>query len=367
MKKLLLMLLLCPLAYRSLAQFSVSSIFVPKSFSTLHEPVIGYSGGAAVAYYIPLSSSDWASEVNANYAIIKAQYIDMNSVSVFSNRVFGASILLTAGPSIRLLRTESGMNLSFNPAVGLSYSTKTFYNTANINQVVGSHLNIVSEAELALNYKVLRTAVGISHQSNSNVSAPNSGVNRIVFSFGILTDVLDEPTGDHQVIHSNTNHLDIAITAGEAGTVRTGYYYMRGTNKGVYPDTAVQTKTAGLPKLSLSLHYTHQLTTVFGLRLGSDLIYNTKPLNWDHFFQTNQGDYTSYNRLNTGITAGLSVGFSKLVFSGDYGYLIYSRLLNSNKHAYTAFSAQYLFTDNFGLQAKSYTGNFGGLGILIRI
>lgn len=327
------------------AQVAVKATYSPNVFSTYNSPLTGSARGLQVDYFISAIS-------------IQGRYTDLNNVSLQSSRVFGDDFSIGAAMNLPLVKT-GGITVLLSPALGLGYKTKTFYNTGNLNELVGSHINVLTSVQLTTAVPVspltsLQFGVGISHSSNSKVALPNDGINKIEYLIGISRNVKYNAYTPGKDIY--TEGINIELLEGFTGKVKSGYYVING--KGIYPDTATQGHSKPLLKEILAVNYQTPIGSMFGAKIGLELVYENTLYNPDHFFDTYQKG-VPHQHLNPGIYTGADLVLNHLVLSATAG-------LHLDEVVYYTFSARYMF-GAFGVEAKSYLNSAGAVGIVYHI
>jgi len=351
--------------------------------------------GAGVNYNITTvnNESGWTRILNVESIAIDATLYDMSHISgseamaAYNPRFrdqgyFGNHIALSAGINVRLIDARV-FKVLFNPSLGLLYSTKDYLSTNGVNQVLGRHLNVIGSAKLKLDIPVtynthLQIGAGIAHCSNSNTSLPNIGLNKIESFIGI-THGLSLSKSHTPQFNLGKNALSVELIAGYTGQITTGFYQLKGIN--LQLDNSFRKAATPIAKAVLALSYAHYLNDVLGAKIGADVVYSSKlsPLgsttsDTSKFIQTFQGDYTPiYSHLNVGLNAGMDLRLGRFILSGSYGYYlggferyIYKAGQNRFEYGrefYTTLSAKYFITNKIAFVAKSYLGNFGGVGV----
>jgi hypothetical protein len=216
----------------------------------------------------------------------------------------------------------------------------------------------------------LQISSGISHSSNSRTTMPNDGLNRIEALIGI-TKSLGETKMKYQDFKLPQNSISVEVLSGYTGQIKTGYFMPVYIQKNY-------NSSDNISKSSVSIYYNHYINDVFGIKIGTDLIYSSKILNKSNkntFIETYQGNYTPDSHINTGSNLGINVCLNRIVFSGSYLYL-FSKQYNINlqnvnllkeeklvNRFYTTFSCKYFINKTFALEVKSYLYDFGSAGI----
>lgn len=374
MKKLLLILFVI-VSMKTYAQeknaLGFSLIYGPKVFSSYNSPLYGTYKGFGFEYKIAADQNlEWVNDLNIKSININTSFTDMIDIGVNGyDGVFGKNITLSTGLDIDIFNLN-GFRFIFSPEAGLLCSTKDFYNTDNHNVILGNNFNFLLGGKLKFlvpldNELNLQFGGGIDHSSNSRTSLPNNGLNRIGLFFGATSDFA-EPNFNRSNFDVKEDAFVVDLVIGYTGELKTGYFINKKTGKGMYPDTVLQGRTPSIQKFGLSLGYTHHLNSLFGLNVSSDLIYSPTTLDWDRFFQTYVGEYSSYHPLNVGVSLGGEMLFGKVAFTGNYGYFVLGTPM-TDKRFYGTISGKYFFTPNFGVEVKSYPSNFGSVGFCLKL
>jgi hypothetical protein len=284
------------------------------------------------------------------YHILKVLYVG-NGDQIYGNR-----FSLSKGLKFKIARSEWG-NVDVTPKMGIAYNTSTFYNTANQNTIIGSHINILSQVQLNIHWGIAQVGIGVSHESNSNTVAPNPGFNQVFATLMVNSDD-GYRAEDKQLREIKPKHFNLQLLIGEAGTVRTGYYVHDG--KGIYPDTAIQRHTGGIVKYAISASYLTPLINHLDIGAGVDGVYS-KTVDNNHFFQTYTGNYASITPFHAGANVQLAFNFGRVSVVGASGYYVAGQL--SVSRFYNTINFNYYITPHLALSAKSYLSDFGSAGI----
>jgi hypothetical protein len=390
-KLLLLFLLLSPcLQAQNRNAIGVNFIYGPK--------VIGQAGtyqGVGVSYIINTiyNEAQWARMLNVKSIVVDATFNDMENMrcgqamaaynpQFATEGYFGKHISLTGSIDIGIVKTD-GFNILLSPTVGLLYSTKDYFNTGGVNQLIGTPLNALIGAKLKIELPVtanvnLQVGVGASHTSNSGTGHPNVGLTRISTSVGFLQNISYANVTTPKFCLPD-NALSVELIAGYTAQQKTGFYQLNGVN--LQLDKAYREKTSPIAKGALSFGYHHYLNDLVGVKAGADIIYSDRlsvlgsaTRDTTSFIETYQGAYTPINsHFNVGLNAGIDLCLGRLVFGFSYGYYIggYERYVykhGGNKFeygplSYITYDAKYFITPKFAIAAKSFPHNFGGVGV----
>jgi hypothetical protein len=356
---------------------------------------VGTYKGIGVSYIINTidNEAQWARMLNAKSIVIEAVFNDMSNVSCgaamaaynprfASPGYFGNHITLTGAIDIRIFKTE-GFSLFLSPTVGLLYTTKNYFNTGGVNQLMSRPLNAIAAVKLKLELPLstnttLQLGADAAHISNSSTSQPNVGLDRISTSIGILQNISYARITTPKFCLPE-NALTIEIIAGYTAQQTTGFYQLNGVN--LQLDNTYRVETTPIAKGALCLGYHHYLNDVLGVKAGADIIYSQR-LSADgsitsdttNFIKTFQGAYSPINsHFNVGLNAGIDLCLGRLVFGLCYGFYAggYQRYVyqaGGNKFeygpsSYITYEAKYYVTEQFALSAKSFPRNFGGVGV----
>jgi len=341
--------------------------------------------------------SAWIKMLNVENIVIDASFNDMNNITggnsivshdfMLSNTgYFGYHLTLGGALDINLIEFK-GLKLFFSPGMGVLYSTKDYFNTGSINQVMGGSLNLIVDGKFKLAIPVnhnsaIQVGADVSHVSNSGTAAPNVGLNRIQSFIG-LTKYLGDAAKNIPKFSVNKNSISVEMITGYTAQQTTGFYQLNGVN--LQLDNSYREKAAPIAKGALSIAYNHYLNDLLGLNFGTDVIYSQKTSSLGsttsdttNFIKTFQGDYTAVNsHFNVGISGGLNVYLGRLVFSGSCGYYLggYEHYVYQpgadrfeyGREFYTKFDAKYFITPLIALQVKSFPRNFAGVGVSLAL
>lgn len=370
MKKIITLLLIC-FTIKASAQNSIgiSEVHILGNFSPYNVKVRGSEDGVQLDYRIDVTNkTDGAvTELNLKQIILKTSYFDMSNVYQGAQTgIFGKDINFMVGAGFSSSENKRSKFI-FAPEVGLRYSTKDFYNTGNQNEIIGSHLNIVMGVAFNL-VTYLTDDLGfqlgaeVTHASNGRTQLPNVGINQINISAGIFHPFDIEKKNDTSFRYKLKN-FEISALIGYSGEVKAGYYINPKTGRGMFPDTALQGKTPHFKTYVLSANYNFSDVQSVNLKFGTDLIYRVQTLNYDHFFQTYQGQYSSFSNLNVGIYTGIGFQIGRVNISGNEGYLVYAQQPQGGKRLYTALEAKVAITENIGIKIRSQWNDFLSAGL----
>lgn len=366
MKKLILLIAITAVATAH-AQDAVtlSRTWTPYTLSTYNQPINGYASGAAVECRIGTT----VRELGIRQIAIRASYADLSRLTVgHTPGLFGSDVSVTIGTASPVELSDRS-TLYFEPAIGVRYSSKTFYNTANGNPIIGSHLNAVLGVGFSYALRVsddisLTAGYRFDHASNMNIQRPNNGMNQTTLSFGI-SHTLNALPQRHPSEDFARHGFSLTAVYGSQGQTRFGYFVNPKTGKGMYPDTAIQRKTPGNQVEVVSVDYSFSDAKTVCLVAGTDLIYRERTLNYDHFFQTYQGVYSSMRHFNAGVRAGIGFQIGRVGLQASEGYLIAPSGVPGSWRTYTALEGSLAVTRSVRLVIKSHPSDFGSAGLEI--
>jgi hypothetical protein len=331
--------------------------------------------------------------LNVKSIVIEAAFNDMSNVRCgptmaaykhlfATGGYFGNHISLTGSIDIGIIKTDR-FNVLLSPTVGLLYTTKNYFNTGGVNQLMGRPLNAISGVKLKFELPVtantnLQVGADMAHISNSNTAQPNVGLNRISTFVGVFQNISYANTTTPKFSLPD-NALSVELVAGYTAQQTTGFYQLNGVN--LQLDKTYREKTTPIAKGALCLGYHHYLTNLVGVKAGADVIYSQKvsvlgsaTSDTTSFVETYQGEYTPINsHFNVGLNAGIDLCLGRLVFGFCYGYYVggyehYIYQAGGNKFeygpsSYITYEAKYYITPQFAIEVKSFPHNFGGVGV----
>jgi hypothetical protein len=396
--KLLLLSLLLLLSYCLQAQNN-NAIGVNVIYGAKIIDQTGSYQGIGVSYIINTiyNEGEWARMLNVKSIAIEAAFNDMSNMrggqtmtaykpQFSAGGYFGKHISLTGSIDIGVIKTD-GFRVLLSPTIGLLYSTKHYFNTGGVNQVMGAPINAIVGAKLKVELPIsantnLQVGADASHISNSSMAHPNVGLTRISTFVGILKNISYADITTPK-FYLPDNALSVEFIAGYTSQQTTGFYQLNGVN--LQLDKTYQEKTSPIAKGALSLGYHHYLNDLVGVKAGADVIYSSRlsvlgssTSDTTNFIKTYQGSYTPINsHFNVGLNAGVDLYLGRLVFGFSYGYFIggyehyvYKKGGNQFEYgplSYITYDAKYFITPHFAITAKSFAYNFGGVGVNLSI
>jgi|GEM_PF-2319805 hypothetical protein len=356
---------------------------------------VGTYQGISVSYVVNTiyNEAQWARMLNVKSIVIEGAFNNMQNVSCgaamasykpmfASGGYFGNQLSLTGAIDMEVVKAD-GFNILLSPTMGLLYTTKDYFNTGGINQVMGSPLNVVVGAKLKFEMPVtantrLQMGTEVSHISNSGTVHPNVGLDRISTFVGILQNISYANITTPKFSMPD-NALSVELVAGYTAQQKTGFYQLNGVD--LQLDKTYHEKTSPIAKGALCLGYHHYLNDLVGIKAGADIIYSQRlsvlgssTSDTTNFIKTYQGAYTPINsHFNVGLNAGIDLCLGRLVFGLCYGYFVggyehYIYQSSGDKFeygplSYIAYDAKYYITPQFAIEAKSFARNFGGVGV----
>lgn len=360
--------------------------------------VIDHAGdyrGIGVSYIINTidNRAQWTRILNVKNIVIEATFNDMSNVRSglamaaynprFANAgYFGNHITLTGAIDIGVITTDR-FSVLLSPTVGLLYTTKDYFNTGGVNQLMSRPLNAIASVKVKLQVPIsantsLQLGADAAHISNSSTAQPNVGLDRISTSIGILQNISYAKTIAPK-FSLPVNALSVEIIAGYTAQQTTGFYQLNGVS--LQLDKSYRNATTPIAKGALCLGYHHYLNDVLGVKAGADIMYShtlstpaSLTADTTNFIRTFQGAYTPINsHINVGLNAGIDLCLGRLVFGLCYGYFVggyqsYIYQAGGNRFeywpsSYITYEAKYYITEQFALSAKSFPRNFGGVGV----
>lgn len=120
------------------------------------------------------------------------QGIGVGYNTFFNSKEIGNPLAVYAFQTSRIMSITPRLSFDYEWNFGASFGWKKYDEETNpMNNVVGSKINAYINFGLLLNWQIdartnLRAGVGVTHYSNGNTGYPNSGVNTIGGSFGLI-------------------------------------------------------------------------------------------------------------------------------------------------------------------------------------
>ena len=365
-----------------------SPVYGMQMFSGEGNTLKGNFYGAEAVYHLNMANNmaPWVKMFRVKDISFAASYRQLDGAYLVkqpgTKGILGNVFGLTSRLDISLFNFGA-TDVRFTPGFGFAYATQTYY--TNNNPLIGSHINFTAQAGLKVVTPIssstrLLAGVDLYHYSNAAVKLPNDGVNVLNASIGIDHDIdnagpLTAKTNDKYKNYAKSS-LEFGANIGRRGLFQ--------TNEGIGPADIAYQKTAAshLYKSGFYVGYTYRLSSLIGLKLGSDAIYYYKTLdtiqNVNHFYATFQELASSYDRWALGISTGADIYLGRVVFDISYGQYLhfnsYQGLQGFHPNPpdwYWDFGGKYFITPSFGIEAKQYLhrteADYVGIGVLYRI
>ncbi|TFF38470.1 acyloxyacyl hydrolase [Mucilaginibacter psychrotolerans] len=235
-----------------------------------------------------------------------------------------------------------GTQLIFAPGLGFAYATGSYF--SNGNPLIGSHINLATEAGLFIttplsNTIALKGGIDIFHYSNGGTRVPNKGINTVEASFGLIK-TLNTPgpqTGSKAFSTYFKHSFEIGLDAGRRG---------------------VQKADGGLYKSGFSAAYNYRISPAVSLKAGADAVYYFSIYHPDDDPKTNlepsyQYHGSSFDRWRYGLSGGTDLWMGRLAIMANYGfYLHYKSTTKIN--SYWSPGVKYYVLPWVALQVKAY-------------
>ncbi|HYK77027.1 MAG TPA: acyloxyacyl hydrolase [Daejeonella sp.] len=252
----------------------------------------------------------------------------------------GQSYGLAAQIEFRLFKLGN-TSVSFTPAMGLGYITKTYF-TDHRNRVIGSHLNQLIKADLnaviplSTNMNLLAGA-GFLHYSNGGFQIPNGGLNTLNLFTGLRfgKSWVKPNISQSKYRPIRKNSIEVA-----AGIGRRGIYQQRN----------------GLYKSGMYGGYNYYINDLLRAKAGIDAVYYYTPFNPDpeKALQTFQYYGTSYSRWRAGISIGPEINLGRFGVNAQVGKYIYYNRYHQEINWYWTATFTYALTPHMGVQGRTY-------------
>ncbi len=226
----------------------------------------------------------------------------------------------------KVLRTNQIL-INLKPGVGMSYLTRSYDNTNQINKVIGSKLNVYFALGANLEYNISKNLsiswdIHANHASNGNFKAPNIGYNILNNSIGLkfYTNFEEYHQTDKPVNLSSKQkyHFEIIASGG-----RKELYYKEDI---VY--------TTG----SIVFAGVRNFNRIFKVGLGTDLFYNQSysainispqpELNTTSYQRTYITEDKFSNRLRVGLSIQPELVFNRVSAGIHLGIYLYNPIRN---------------------------------------
>ena len=350
-------------------QIEFSGVYGANTF-TPDFTVQGQIKGGELVYHFNMQSSklDYLKALNIKYIDIAASYRNLESLTIdhdpTTKGLLGDAYSLVGKLDIQILKTGP-LKLYFIPGVGFTYSTVSYF--SNYNPIVGSKLNLASQAGLKLVTNITSSTgivIGTDflHYSNSGERTPNNGINTINYTIGIIQDLHTQgpSTTKNPFQYEGLNSFECTLDIGFRGQYQSKNEFVRN---------------------GLFAGYSRKLNSVFSLETGLDLghYFTTfDPYNWG---PTNENYASSLSHWRLGLSVGGEARLGRLGFFADYGYNLYfdnvyitddtsAHILNNHVKFYLNPGFRYYLSQQVAIQIKQYTNkqaaDYLGMGVFFR-
>jgi hypothetical protein len=324
----------------------------------------GHLAGAEAAYHFDMGNNKapYIRLLNVQAIDVVAGIRSFNNVNVIdSNNVVTQPIGRVYSVLGRLefpIIKAGGTRVVFAPALGFAYATGTYF--SNGNPLIGSHINLATQAGLFITTPLSQTitlkgGIDIFHYSNGAVRVPNNGVNTVETSLGLIKTLnTPGPQTSSKAFSTFYKHsFEIGFDVGRRG---------------------VQKAEGGLYKTGFSAAYNYRLSQVLSLKAGGDAVYYFTLYHPDNDPKTNleptyQYHGTSFDRWRYGLSIGADLWLGRLAIMANYGYYLhYKSTTEINK--YWTPGVKYYILPWMALQVKAYIHNsdcdYLGGGLIFR-
>jgi hypothetical protein len=244
-------------------KFELNGLYGLSTFTAEFYKTPGHLGGAEAAYHFDMGNNKapYIRLLNVQAIDVVAGFRSFNNVSVIDSN---NAVTHPIGRVYSLLgRLEfpiakiGGTRLVFAPALGFAYATGTYF--SNGNPLIGSHINLATQAGLFIttplsNTITLKGGIDIFHYSNGAVRVPNNGVNTVETSLGLIKtlNTPGPPTSSKALSTFYKHSFEVGFDVGRRG---------------------VQKAEGGLYKTGFSAAYNYRLSPVLSLKAGGDAVY----------------------------------------------------------------------------------------------
>lgn len=361
-KKIISIALFCVSGFSAFAQNTNNSLeFSPiwglNAFSANRNKIEGRIYGGEIAYHINQANnqSDWVRALRVKDVAVVASYRTLKDIQIlntnYPQKIMGDVYGLASRLNISLAKYRNA-ELLFTSSLGLVYSTESYF--TNQNPLVGSHVNFLLQAGLKLKQNInpstaLVGGIDIFHYSNAAARVPNSGVNMINASLGVVKNInVGKSITSRDSITYDKHSAELSADVGARGV-----YQSKGK----------------LLKSGFYAGYNYQFSPVFSLKAGFDGIYYYTIYDANRNVETYQNKATSLDRWRYGVSVGADLWMNKFVVSANYGRYIHFNGLFPVK-SYWSPAVKYYVFPNVAFQGKVYLHNadadYLGLGLLVR-
>ncbi len=332
--------------------------------------VQGQIHGGELVYHLNMQNSTlgYLKALNIKYIDFAGSYRSLQSLIInhdpTSKGLLGDAYSFIGRLDIQLLQTGP-FKFYFTPGFGFTYSTVSYF--SNNNPIVGSKLNLTSQAGLKLVTNIspstgIVLGTDFLHYSNSGERTPNNGINTINYTLGLIQNlnISGPTTPNNPFIYTGLNSFFTTIDIGFRGQYQSKNEYVRN---------------------GLFVGYSRTINSVFSLETGLDLghYFTTfDPYNWG---PTNENYASSLSHWRLGLSIGGEARLGRLGVFTDYGYNLYfdnvfistdakAHTLNNHVKFYLNPGFRYYVSQKFAFQIKQYTNkqaaDYLGMGILFR-
>jgi len=334
------------------------------SFTAEKYKLPGHLAGGEFTYHYDMANNKapYIRILNIQAIDIVAGYRNFNKVAIIDSvptttHLLGSVYSILGRLEIPIVKL-GGTRLLFTPALGLAYSTGTYF--SNGNPLIGSHINLASQAGLQLVTPVsssiaLKAGIDIFHYSNGAVRVPNNGVNSIEAAFG-LVKTLNTPgpqTSSKAFSEFYKHSFEFGFDVGRRG---------------------VQKADGGLYKTGFTAGYNYRVSPVFSLKAATDAVYYFTLYQPDDDPKTNlertyQYHGTSYDRWRVGMSLGTDLWMGRLAIMANYGYYLHYKS-TTTIHTYWTPGVKYYILPWMAAQVKAYIHgsdcDYLGAGLIFR-
>lgn len=316
----------------------------------------GKSYGVEVAYNMSQTKrfDEWIKRLNVRDIVIVGGYRNMNNVyvkdSTDSKGFLGSIYTLSARLNVKLISFKKTEILLIG-STGLVYSSSSYFTDGN--PIIGSRLNFLPQGGIKIRTPLsgstsLVAGAETFHYSNIGFQVPNSGVNAIQVSLGIIKDlknaVKETPIRNVDKVRG---FIDIEADIGR-----------RGSNKSY----------TGSWKSGLYAGYNYKLNQAVSVKAGMDAVYYYTA--YDNTNETFQHLATSYDPWRLGVSLGGDLWLGRFIIMGNVGYYLKFNSVYPVK-IYEVAGFKYYANSWLGVQLKMYfnkaQADYFGAGLVFRV
>lgn len=345
-------------------KFEINGLYGLNTFTAEFYKMPGHLGGAEAIYHFDMGNNKapYIHLLNIRAIDVVAGFRNFNGVSVIdSNAAETHPVGLVYSvlgrleiPVIKMGETR----LVFAPALGFAYATGTYF--SNGNPLIGSHINLATQAALFVSTPISKTitlkgGIDIFHYSNGAVKVPNNGINSIEASLGLVKTLnTPGPQTSNKAFSTFFKHsFEIGFDLGRRG---------------------VQKADGGLYKSGFSAAYNYRLSPVLSLKAGADAVYYFSIYHPDDDTKTNlepsyQYHGSSFDRWRYGLSGGFDLWFGRLAIMANTGYYLHYRS-TTPIHTYWSAGVKYYMLPWLAAQVKGYVHgsdcDYLGAGLIFR-